>query len=283
MWLAEAVGNRGPELVGPEDIKRALMRWQGNSRIHAHAVYRSFFKWAMTEHIRTNNPADMVRATRRREPEVGRLTRSEVVELLAASQERRRDRWVAHLGVCAGLRSQELRGLQGRHFARTGWVWVDRAIGKGGKERWVPILTDLVPIVDEITTLVGIDEYVIPGRRTLDPPFNTVQRDDPGKPSAASSIYRQVVTLGQRAGLPTKVTPHVLRRAFAEHVARLAGLRVAQALLGHASVETTTLYTEVPTLDELAISVRGFSFYDVANLPFSRQIREAANTDGRPQ
>jgi site-specific recombinase XerC len=277
--LGEAVSNRDPAKVGSADVKLALSRWEGNSRRQAHAIYRSFFAWCVYEGMRTTNPAQQVRPTKARQPQVYRLTRAEVVTLLDATigTERRRDRWVAHLGVCAGLRSQELRGIQGRHFMRPGWVWVSKDIGKGAKERWVPVLKDLEPVVVDILTFVGMDEYVLPGRTSLNPPRHTIQRDHPQKMLSASALYKQVVALGQRAGLAQRVTPHVLRRAFAEHVARSAGLRVAQALMGHENVETTTQYTDRPGLDELAVSVQGFSFR--ASAPLSTP-EEAQTPDG---
>jgi|KBSMisStaDraftv2_1062788.scaffolds.fasta_scaffold220136_3 site-specific recombinase XerC len=268
--LVAVTGDAGADVITAASVKDALSRWQGASRRQAHAIYRSFFAWCVYEQIRESNPAAAVRPTRAQAPQVYRLTRAEVVALLDSSMPVRRDRWVVHLGVCAGLRSQELRGLQGRHLARAGWVWVDQAIGKGGRERWVPVLGDLADVVDEIITLVGVDEYVLPGRSSLDPPRHTVAREHPHKMLAASSLYRQVVALGERAGLAQRVTPHVLRRAFAEHVARSAGLRVAQELMGHVSVQTTTLYTERPNLDELAASVRGFSFH--SQLPRQTEI-----------
>jgi site-specific recombinase XerD len=58
--------------------------------------------------------------------------------------------------------------------------------------------------------------------------------------------------LGQRAGIHAHITPHSMRHAFGDHVARYAGIKNAQALLGHADVGTTQMYTGAPTLDELA-------------------------------
>jgi site-specific recombinase XerD len=259
-YLAEVSGNRDPAKIGPEDIKLALSRWERNSRRQAHAIYRSFFRWAMTEQIRTTNPAEMVRATRSTPPQVARLTKDETARFLLASNDKRRDRWLAHLGCCAGLRSQELRGLQGRHFARPGFIWVSPDLGKGMKERYVPVIADLKPVVDEILTLVGLEEHVLPGQRSAGHPTPEIMRDT-AKPVSASAIYKQTVTLGAKAGIGVRVTPHVMRRAFATHVARYAGVRVAQSLLGHVSIETTQGYTNDPTLDELAVSLHGISFY----------------------
>jgi hypothetical protein len=224
------------------------------------------------------------------------MTRDEIVRLLTVATEtkadRRRDYWLAHLGCCAGLRSQEILGLQGRHFARPGWIEVTEDLGKGAKARSIPVLKDLEPVVVEILTFTELDEYVLPGRTSLNPPEHTVHREHPHKRLSASALYKQTVALGERAGLSGRLTPHCLRRAFAEHVARSAGLRVAQALLGHASVETTTLYTERPSLDELAVTVQGFSFFYPASKEAqthhdstsadNERTRDAAKESGLP-
>jgi hypothetical protein len=63
---------------------------------------------------------------------------------------------VALLGVCAGIRNYELRHLQRRHFERPGWVHVSGDIAKGGRERWVPVLPELEPIVAEVLANVEV-------------------------------------------------------------------------------------------------------------------------------
>jgi site-specific recombinase XerD len=63
--------------------------------------------------------------------------------------------------------------------------------------------------------------------------------------------------LAARAGIHAHVHPHVMRHAFGDHIARYAGIKNAQALLGHADVGTTQIYTGAPTLDELAAAIKG--------------------------
>lgn len=243
-------------------VKTFLAHWpNANSQRQAHAILASFFQWAMVEGHRETNPAEQVRRAKGTTPAVYRMTREEVVALMDASMGKRRDKWLVHLGACAGLRNQEIRGLQGRHFARPGWVWVSEDIAKGRKERWMPVTADLEPVVDEIVTLIGIEEYVLPGRAWIDPPHNTHMREDPRTMLSATSLRQQIRVLGGRAGIAGRLNVHSLRHAFGDHMAKHAGLRAAQALLGHASVETTAgTYTDRVTLDELAVSVQGFSF-----------------------
>jgi hypothetical protein len=71
--------------------------------------------------------------------------------------------------------------------------------------------------------------------------------------------------LAVRAGIHAHVHPHVMRHAFGDHVARYAGIKNAQALLGHADVGTTQVYTGAPTLDELAAAIKGIRFAVQAN------------------
>jgi site-specific recombinase XerD len=71
-----------------------------------------------------------------------------------------------------------------------------------------------------------------------------------------------------RAGIAAHVHPHLLRHAYGDHVAKYAGLRAAQALLGHASLDTTaSTYVDKPGLDELAVSVHGFTYRATAGYP----------------
>ena len=99
-----------------------------------------------------------------------------IAALLGAVQDER-ERRVIYLAVFAGLRNSELRGLRGRHFERAGFIWVSTDIGKGGKERWIPVSDDLAPIVDRIRWVVGSDEYVLPAQRWRNPPSNTSKID----------------------------------------------------------------------------------------------------------
>jgi integrase len=119
---AEDVQNRDPAYVSREDDKRTLRRWphpntQGTNR----SKLVSFYAWAMEEGIRKDNPALQTRRPRRRPKDKYRLTETEANAMLRAASGVR-ERRVIFLGLCAGLRNAELRGLQGRHFARDGCV-----------------------------------------------------------------------------------------------------------------------------------------------------------------
>jgi site-specific recombinase XerD len=136
-------------------------------------------------------------------------------------------------------------------------VWVSADIGKGHKERWVPVIADLELVWREIAKHVGDDEYVLPAQRFRDPGINRQRTDYSLSPASEQAIWRLVRKVVERAGIPAKVTPHTLRHAYCDHVARHAGLQVAQQAMGHANLATTELYLGQPTLDEIATAMRG--------------------------
>ena len=146
--------------------------------------------------------------------------------------------------------------MQGRHFRRPGWVWVSADIGKGAKERWIPVIADLEPVWTEIADNTADDEYLLPAQRFRDPGLNRQRRDYSLSPASHQSIWRGVKTVASRAQIPAEIGPHTLRHAYCDHVARHAGLQAAQAAMGHANLSTTELYLGQPTLDELAHAMR---------------------------
>jgi integrase/recombinase XerD len=254
---AEDVDNRDPAYTNRDDVKRTLARWaHPNTRSKNRAILISFYDWMVEEGHRPTNPARQTKRPRRRKPTRYRLTQTETLQLLQAVRGQR-ERRLIYLAVCAGLRRQELRGMQGRHFRRPGWVWVSADIGKGHKERWIPVIADLELVWTEIAEHVADDEYVLPAQRFRDPGINRVRRDYNLSPASYQAIWRLVKAVVGRAGLPVdEIGPHTLRHAYCDHVARHAGLQVAQQAMGHANLSTTELYLGTPTLDEIAVAMR---------------------------
>lgn len=287
---AEDVQDRDPRSTFPADVNQTLRRYpHPNTRRKNRSIMVSFYDWSMQvlDPPRDNNPARQTRPPKARKAQVYRLTRAEVVAFLTAPRTPR-ERRVAYLGVCAGIRNYELRNLQRRHFERPGWVHVSADIGKGGRERWVPVLPELEPVIAEILAHVEptvwdrvrqqwVGEFVLPAERWRDPGRNTERVELKLRPASRQVLRTVVEELGRRAGIHAHITPHLMRHAFGDHVARHAGIKNAQALLGHADVGTTQMYTGAPTLDELAESVGGFRFgvarTDVLSVPC--QGREA--------
>jgi integrase/recombinase XerD len=166
----------------------------------------------------------------------------EVVKLLEAPDAGTplglRDRAIMELLYSSALRNSELRGLKLEDLDLER-LELRVANGKGRKPRVVPIGEPAA---------AWVEEYLRNGRacflreREHGLVFSTVRGDG----LRVASLIKLVVKHGAAAGLPMKVTPHVLRHCCATHMlARQAGLRHLQEMLGHASPEATQVYTQV--------------------------------------
>lgn len=273
---AEDVGNRDPRKTNRDDVKRTLRRWpHPNSQRKQRSILVSFYDWMLEEGQRPHNPARQTRWPKRRPTTVYRLSNEEAVRLLGAVRTTR-ERRAIYLGMCAGLRSSELRGLQGRHFDRPDFIEVSADIAKGNRGRSLPISEELSGVVREIRESLAPDDYVLPAQRWRDPGINREKVDLCKRPMSAKALWELVKKVGQRAGIAAPMHPHLMRHAYADHVARQAGVRNAQHLLGHAGIGTTETYLAKPTPDELRASVAGFAF-GIAERVFYPLARAAAN------
>lgn len=133
--------------------------------------------------------------------------------------------------------------------------------GNPATVRFVPVLPELEPVVAEILEHCEHADFVLPQRRSAGGRTPNVYRENPRQHCSTQALIDLVAVVGQRAGIPARVTPHSLRHAFGDHVTRQAGLRAAQEVLGHADVSTTEAnYTGAVTLDELTAALAWFRY-----------------------
>src|SRR5215218_7960960 len=112
---AEDADSGDPRDATRDDVKATLRRWSHpNTQRRKRSMLVSFYDWMVEEGLRADNPARQIRAPRAREPRVRRLTLDETRAFLAAARGSR-ERRIAYLASCAGLRCSELRLLQGMH------------------------------------------------------------------------------------------------------------------------------------------------------------------------
>lgn len=169
------------------------------------------------------------------------LSEEEVNKLLAVELPETplglRDRALLEVLYASGLRASELVGLRLESYLREDGLL--RVIGKGNKERLVPIGAKAVQAVDRWLTK-GRPELVKP--RT----GGEVFLGDHGRLLTTARLWQIVQEIAKLAGVEKKIWPHLLRHSFATHLlSHGADLRAIQEMLGHASLATTQIYTHV--------------------------------------
>lgn len=208
------------------------------------SALKQFFRFLMQENTRGDDPTARLEAPKRSRSLPKTLSVAEIEALIAAA-ERPRDKAIIELLYGAGLRVSELTALPLR-VAKAGQPHMI-VEGKGGKERMVALGR---PALEAMALHLQTREATLPkveARRE-----KAARWLFPSASAADGKMTRRRVgqileDAAAKAGIdPTRVSPHVLRHAFATHLVEGgADLRSVQTLLGHADIATTQIYTHV--------------------------------------
>jgi integrase/recombinase XerD len=201
---------------------------------------KSFFDWLVLDKVIKDNPCDMVDG-----PKIGRylpnvLSEEEVVALIDSVQldtwQGVRDKAILEVLYGCGLRVSEAVALQiSCVFIKEGFV---RVIGKGNKERLVPI--------GEMA-IEAINAYL----DVRPDPYDAVSSDILflnrfGRSLSRVSMFNMIKKQAVAAGIGKEISPHTFRHSFATHLLEHgADLRMVQEMLGHESISTTEIYTHI--------------------------------------
>lgn len=248
--LAQAEGVLGNLLAADKnDLRRLPVRWADlapSSVARKVSALRQFYGFALDEGLRADDPSTALPTPRLRRPLPKILSHSQVESLLERAEEEAAGKVPAKVRMLAllemlygsGLRATELVSLPLASVPRDApFVTVT---GKGGQQRMVPVSTRARDALARWTAVRGgkasdaKSRFLFPSRGTAG--YLTRIR-----------LYQLLRELAERAGLPPdRVSPHVLRHAFATHLLEGgADLRVLQTMLGHADITTTQIYTHV--------------------------------------
>jgi integrase/recombinase XerD len=205
------------------------------------AALRAFYRYAENEKHLPLNIAENLALPRRWKRLPKALSGSEIDRLLTPEQPETPatlcTQAVLELAYASGLRLAELRGLRLEQLhLEAGFINV---IGKGNKERVVPVGRKAVE---------ALKRYIETARPKLLTPKSpaNVFLTQRGLPFAAVTLWKRIKDRVRRSGVERNVTPHMLRHSFATHLLEHgADLRVIQELLGHATINTTEVYTHV--------------------------------------
>ncbi|MDH3666946.1 MAG: site-specific tyrosine recombinase XerD [Paracoccaceae bacterium] len=245
-----------PESAGRAEIEAylATAEAQGLSpatRARRLSAIRQFYRFALSEGLREDDPAARIAGPRPARKLPGTLSVVEVDRLLAAARRRpggdaarARMLCLMELLYATGLRVSELVTLPAA--AARGNPRMIMVTGKGGRERMVPLSDAARSAV--AGWLKQRDKAEGEGQRggRRPSPWLFPSRGKSGHLTRIA-FYNAIKTLAAAAGLdPARISPHTLRHAFATHLlANGADLRAIQQLLGHADVSTTEIYTHV--------------------------------------
>lgn len=203
---------------------------------------RSFFDYLIFEDYRKTNPTDLLEA-----PKIGRklpdTISTEEIDLIIAQidlshPQGERNKTMLEILYGCGLRVTELITLQlSDLFFEEGFV---RVIGKGDKQRFVPININTAQIITNYINLVRIHQKTQKGFE------DTIFLNRRGKQLTRNMVFMIIRDLAKEAEIDKKISPHTFRHSFATHLLENgADLRAIQQMLGHESITTTEIYMHV--------------------------------------
>jgi integrase/recombinase XerD len=235
-----------PPTVDREDIRAFLKhlydRGLGSRSVARFLVsVRGFFAFLVCEGRVTGDPTADVEAPKLDQSLPKHLSADEVDKLLAQPDVSKplglRDKAMLELLYATGMRVSELVHVAAADFDTE--MGIVRCLGKGSKERLIPVGK---------SALHAVEAYLRRGRAALagkrNPAWLFLNRR--GTALSRVGFWKILAGYGQRAGLLTKLTPHLVRHSFATHLLeRGADLRSIQLMLGHSDISTTQIYTHV--------------------------------------
>lgn len=236
-----------PFKVGPNDVSDYLWDLKTEKKLGPRSVFRKtealkcFYGFHLAEGRITRSPLDMMRSPKLplRLPRV--LSEDEIEKLLsvptAGSFEMARAKAMLEVLYATGMRVTELVSLRPEYAnLQDGWV---RVLGKGSKERLIPIHARAR---DALRQYLGLREKKFSGGAVAPEVFLNRR----GGRLSRQQFWRDLSTLGRKAGIKAKLYPHLIRHSFATHMLRHgADLRAVQEMLGHTDLTTTQIYTHL--------------------------------------
>jgi integrase/recombinase XerD len=205
------------------------------------AAVKMFHRFLVRERLTTEDPTYLIETPKiwKRVPDV--MSLQEVEAMIKAAQGRTgqavRDQAILELFYASGMRVSELSGLKMDNLnLEIGYV---RCVGKGGKERIIPIGRRAREALEKYLTMVR--------PKLLKEQFQpAVLLSRLGKSISRQSLWKIIKFYARKAGIKKIVKPHTMRHSFATHLLEHgADLRSVQEMLGHADISTTQIYTHV--------------------------------------
>ncbi|MCF1713814.1 site-specific tyrosine recombinase XerD [Flavihumibacter sp. RY-1] len=236
-----------PDNISPEQLQ-AFLRWiaelgmSQRSQARILSGLRSFYTYCLVEQITKTDPTALLEAPKLQRKLPDTLSYEEIEAIISAidlsKPEGERNKAILETMYSCGLRVSEIVSLQiSCLYLDSGFI---RVIGKGNKERLVPIGEKAIRQLEIYLKLVRSYQIIKPGAEDI------VFLNRRGQPLTRVMIFLVIKELAKKAGIQKSISPHTFRHSFATHLVEGgADLRAVQEMLGHESITTTEIYTHL--------------------------------------
>lgn len=236
-----------PDNISPEQLQ-TFLRWiaelgmSQRSQARILSGLRSFYTYCLVEQITKTDPTALLEAPKLQRKLPDTLSYEEIEAIISAiglsKPEGERNKAILETMYSCGLRVSEIVSLQiSCLYLDSGFI---RVIGKGNKERLVPIGEKAIRQLEIYLKLVRSHQIIKPGAEDI------VFLNRRGQPLTRVMIFLVIKELAKKAGIQKSISPHTFRHSFATHLVEGgADLRAVQEMLGHESITTTEIYTHL--------------------------------------
>jgi len=246
-YLQESKHLKPPGEVELKDLEKFL-KWISQlgmtaaSQARIISGIRSFYKYCLLENIVSKDPALLLEAPKLKRSLPDVLSFEEIELIIAqidlSKPEGGRNKAILETMYSCGLRVSEVVNLRiSQLYLDVGFV---RVIGKGDKERLVPVGRSAVKYIGIYKNTIRVHSPVKPGNEDI------LFLNSRGSKLSRVMIFLIIKNLVSKAGITKNISPHTFRHSFATHLVEGgADLRAVQEMLGHESITTTEIYTHL--------------------------------------
>lgn len=246
-YLQQIGSLKTPEQVKLNDLQHFL-KWIGELEMSATSQARiisgikSFYKYCLIEHISKQDPTTLLEAPKLKKALPDTLSFEEIENIISqidlSKPEGGRNKAMLELLYSCGLRVSELVNLRiSQLYFDVGFI---RALGKGDKERLIPVGRSAIKYVNIYLKNIRLHISVKPGNEDI------VFLNRRGSKLSRVMVFLIIKELAKKAGIRKTISPHTFRHSFATHLVEGgADLRAVQEMLGHESITTTQIYTHL--------------------------------------
>ena len=238
---------KSPSQLDLKELERFLIWINGlgmtaTSQARIISGLRSFYKYCLLEQITQQDPTMLLESPKLKRLLPDTLSFEEIEQIISAidlsQPEGARNKAIFETMYSCGLRVSELVGLKiSSLYLDVGFI---KVIGKGDKQRLVPIGSDAIKQINIYRENIRVHMPVIKGQEDI------LFLNRRGKGLSRVMIFLILKSLVKKAGIEKRVSPHTFRHSFATHLVEGgADLRAVQEMLGHESITTTEIYTHL--------------------------------------